>query len=219
MGMIPLKLYNQYSRVPKNSYVSYYEYKITIMITIHIMILNMTIYYYGFSYVSPPFLNVPHLHRCFGSCLDLWDAVQLPVAVYVFKDVAVDLGTENAVPRDRESGIWCHTVSMYLCIFICMFFPTCQVRVTRFYQSDAGRGLLLLLLLLLLPPPPRRTPGASSSLAADRSGNCRTSSASSRSQWAPPDLNRECQIPVGNAGPQRRAQMEYQIECQIECPR
>ena len=81
------------------------------------------------------------------------------------------------------------------------FFPTCQVRVTRFYQSDAGRGLIL---LLFLPPPPRRTPRASSSPAADRSGNCRTSSASSRSQWALPDLNCEFQIPVGNAGPQPR---------------
>ena len=80
------------------------------------------------------------------------------------------------------------------------FFPTCQVRVTRFYQSDAWGG----------PPPspsppPPRTPRASVSPAADRSGNCRTASASSRSQWALPDLNCKRLIAVGNAGPQPRA--------------
>ena len=37
-----------------------------------------------------------------------------------------------------------------------------------------------------------------------RSGHCPTSTASSRSQWALPDLNRELQIPVGTAGPQPR---------------
>ena len=46
-------------------------------------------------------------------------------------------------------------------------FPTCQVRVSRFYQ-----GYLLLLLVLLLP------------------------TASSRSQWVLPDLNRKFQITV-----------------------
>ena len=40
-----------------------------------------------------------------------------------------------------------------------------------------------------------------------RSGHCRTSTASSRSQWALPDLNRELQIPVGTAGPQRPDRM------------
>eukprot|EP00435_Cladocopium_sp_Y103_P029600 s3018_g7.t1 len=39
----------------------------------------------------------------------------------------------------------------------------------------------------------------------DPSGQRRTSTASSRVQWAAPDLNREPQIPVGNAGPQLRA--------------
>ena len=45
-------------------------------------------------------------------------------------------------------------------------------------------------------PPPR---------APDLSGHCRTSTASSRSQWALPDLNRELQIAVGTTGPQPRA--------------
>eukprot|EP00435_Cladocopium_sp_Y103_P036583 s791_g9.t1 len=40
--------------------------------------------------------------------------------------------------------------------------------------------------------------------APDCRGHCRTSSASSRSQWAP-DFNRELQIPVGTAGLQPRA--------------
>eukprot|EP00435_Cladocopium_sp_Y103_P044143 s473_g12.t1 len=37
------------------------------------------------------------------------------------------------------------------------------------------------------------------------SGHCRTSSASSRSQWALPDFNRDCQSPVGTAGLHPRA--------------
>ena len=40
--------------------------------------------------------------------------------------------------------------------------------------------------------------------APDPSGQRRTSTASSRSQWATPDLNGELPIPVGNAGPQLR---------------
>ena len=38
-------------------------------------------------------------------------------------------------------------------------------------------------------------------------GHCRTSTATSRSQWALPGLNRELQIPVGTAGPQRPDRM------------
>ena len=72
------------------------------------------------------------------------------------------------------------------------------MRVTRFYQSDAWGG----------PPPsppPPRTPRASVSPAADRSGNCRTASASSRSQWALRDFICQLQIAVGTAGPQLQA--------------
>ena len=97
------------------------------------------------------------------------------------------------------------------------FFPTCQVRVVRFYQSCSPPPPPH-------PPPPPRSPDPSghsrTSTAssrsqwalpgpqprvADRSGHCRTSTATSRSQWALPDLNRELQIPVGTAGPQPRA--------------
>ena len=44
-------------------------------------------------------------------------------------------------------------------------------------------------------PPPR---------APDPSGHCRTSTASCRSQWALPDLNRDFQVAEGTAGPQPR---------------
>ena len=49
--------------------------------------------------------------------------------------------------------------------------------------------------LITLPPTPRPSFRLS----------VRTSTASSRSQWALPDLNRELQIAVGTAGPQPRA--------------
>ena len=72
------------------------------------------------------------------------------------------------------------------------FFPTCQVRVSRFYQSC----FLLLLLPLLLQQP-------------------RISTASSGSQWALPGLNR--QISVGTAGPHQRAPDVTHTECQNRC--
>ena len=63
------------------------------------------------------------------------------------------------------------------------------------------RILLRLLLAVQIPVgtagPPSRAP--------DPSGHCRASTASSRSQWALPDLYRELQIAVGTAGPQPRA--------------
>eukprot|EP00435_Cladocopium_sp_Y103_P029773 s3009_g7.t1 len=134
--------------------------------------------------------------------------------------------------------VWWTTAS-----FVYKYFPTCQVRVTRFYHSCAGRGGGQ----RRAPDRSgqRRTSTASSRSqralpelngelqiavgnagpqrrAPDRSGQRRTSTASSRSQWALPDLNRELQMPVGTAGPQGQIecpntlQKERQIECQIE---
>ena len=78
-----------------------------------------------------------------------------------------------------------------------VFFPTCQVRVVRFYQSCSPPPPPLHPPPPSPPPPPPRSP--------DPSGHSRTSTASARSQWALPDLHRELQIPVGTAGPQPRA--------------
>ena len=90
------------------------------------------------------------------------------------------------------------------------FFPTCQVRVVRFYQSCSPPPLRLLCLHCLLRlltrrlllavqipvgtagPPPR---------APDPSGHCRTSTAAADRS----DLNRDFQVAVGTAGPQPRA--------------
>ena len=81
---------------------------------------------------------------------------------------------------------WCHVLFD--------FFPTCQVRVVRFYQSCSPPPPP--------PPPPPHPPPPPRS--PDPSGHSRTSTASSRFQWAQPDLHRELQIPVGTAGPQPR---------------
>ena len=77
-------------------------------------------------------------------------------------------------------------------IYIHTFFPTCQVRVVRFYQSCSP------------PPPPHPPPPPRSPDPSDPSGHSRTSTASSRSQWALPDLNRDFQVAVGTAEPQPR---------------
>ena len=82
------------------------------------------------------------------------------------------------------------------------FFPTCQVRVVRFYQSCSPP-----------PPPPHpppphppppRPPPPPPPRSLDPSGHSRASTASARSQWALPDLNRDFQIAAGTAGPQPR---------------
>ena len=73
------------------------------------------------------------------------------------------------------------------------FFPTCQVRVVRFYQSCSPP-----------PSPPPPSPLRPPPRSPDPSGHSRTSTANSRSQWALPDLNRDFQIAVGTAGPQPR---------------
>ena len=91
-------------------------------------------------------------------------------------------------------------------IQVCRF---CCSPPARWGLLDFIRAVLLLLRLLLhllllavqIPvgtagPPPR---------AQDPSGHCRTSTATSRLQWALPDLNRDFQIAVGTAGPQPRA--------------
>ena len=67
------------------------------------------------------------------------------------------------------------------------FFPTCQVRVVRFYVSC----------LLSSSPPPQRRPSTHSVL-------CRTSTTTIHAQCSLPDLNHDHPRPVFPAGPQPR---------------
>ena len=80
--------------------------------------------------------------------------------------------------------------------FFILLFPTCQVRVVRFYVSCPPPSSLLLLLVLLLAGP--HLP------ALDRSGPRRTWSASPWSQWASPGPNCYRPIAVGLPGLNRR---------------
>ena len=75
------------------------------------------------------------------------------------------------------------------------FFPTCRVRVVRFYQSSPLPYPPLLVSLTTAPK--LQVP--------HRSGHYRTSIASDRSQCGLPDLNCKCQIAVGTTGPQQQA--------------
>ena len=73
-----------------------------------------------------------------------------------------------------------------------MFFPTCQVRVVRFYVS-------CLLLSSSPPPPPPAQPRPST-----HSVLCRTSTTTIHAQCSLPDLNHGHPRPVFPAGPQPR---------------
>ena len=73
----------------------------------------------------------------------------------------------------------------------------------RYFSPPARWGLLYRFYQSCSPPPPPHPPPPPRS--PDPSGHCRTSTATSRSQWALPDFNRELQIPGCTAGPQARA--------------
>ena len=94
---------------------------------------------------------------------------------------------------------------LFLQSFLALF-PTCQVRVVRFYQSCSPPPPPPP--PPPHPPPPPRSPDVGTAgpppRAPDPSGHCRTSTASCRSQWALPDLNRGFQVAVGTAGLQPR---------------
>ena len=81
-----------------------------------------------------------------------------------------------------------------------MFFPTCQVRVVRFYVSCLVL-LLLVLVLLLSSPPPRRPPRPT----ATRDPQCSL-----------PDLNHDHPRPVFPAGPQPRPSAPS-VPCRTSC--
>ena len=74
-----------------------------------------------------------------------------------------------------------------------------RLRLLHFLRLLTRRLLLAVQIPVGTAGPPPRAP--------DPSGHCRTSTATSRSQWALPDLNRDFQIAVGTAGPQRPDRM------------
>ena len=76
-----------------------------------------------------------------------------------------------------------------------IFFPTCQVRVVRFYVSCL---FLLSSPLLSSPPPPPAQPRSTLSVP------CRTSTTTIHAQCALPDLNHDHPRPVFSVGPQPR---------------
>ena len=114
------------------------------------------------------------------------------------------------------------------------FFPTCQVRVVRFYQSCSPPRLAIFLLLLrcllLLPSQHLFTSALPTLRQLPSSVSCRAQSAvldlnlhlpssvstagpepgTFRAQWAPLGLNGQIEC-------QKICQIERQIECQKEC--
>ena len=87
--------------------------------------------------------------------------------------------------------IFCFVLFYSFVSFIFTFFPTCQVRVVRFYVSCL---LLLSSPLLVSSPPPPAQPRPST-----HSGLCRTSTTTIHAQCSLPDLNhdhhRQCSLP------------------------
>ena len=125
-----------------------------------------------------------------------------------------------------------------------MYFPTCQVRVVRFYVSWLLVLLLLLLLLLLLrlllPRPPRRPcstatrdpqcslpdlnhdhprpvfPAGPQPRPSTPNVPCRTSITTILAQCSLPDLNHDHPRPVFPAGPQPRVSTPS-VPCRTSC--
>ena len=138
----------------------------------------------------------------------------------------------------------CSTQQCGCSIIISCFFPTCQVRVVRFYVSCFLLVLVLLLLLpllvllllllssLLLSSPrllsscslpdfnhdhPRPVcPAGPQPRPSTPSVPCRTSTASIRAQCSLPDLNHDHPRPVFPAGPQPRGSMPS-VPCRTSC--
>ena len=81
----------------------------------------------------------------------------------------------------------------------CVLFPTCQVRVVRFYVSCL---LLSSSSSLVVPPRPPRPPAQLR--PSTRSVLCRTSTTTIHAQCSLPDLNHDHPRPVFPAGPQPR---------------
>ena len=79
----------------------------------------------------------------------------------------------------------------WICLVVVWLFPTCQVRVVRFYKSCPFL-LLLLLVLLFASFSPSSSPASSAALCC-------------RAQRAAPDLNCKLQSALGITGPRQGA--------------
>ena len=120
-------------------------------------------------------------------------------------------------------------MSFYVCFLFCLsvcvflFFPTCQVRVVRFYVS------CLLLprpppppLLLSSPPPAQPRPSTTVGSVGPQprpstpSVPCRTSTTTIHAQCSLPDLNHDHPRPVFPAGPQPRLSPPS-VPCRTSC--
>ena len=118
---------------------------------------------------------------------------------------------ETVVPGSAALNI---NIYIYIYIYI---FPTCQVRVVRFYVS-----CLLLssspLLLLLLNRDPRRTVFSvgPQPRPSTPSVPCRTSTTTIPAQCSLPDLNHDHPRPVFPAGPQPRVSTPS-VPCRTSC--
>ena len=129
--------------------------------------------------------------------------------------------SSNSLPR---INLW--SFQLMICIswlrqkwyhYLIQLFPTCQVRVVRFYVS-----CLLLssspLLLLLLNRDPRRTVFSvgPQPRPSTPSVPCRTSTTTIPAQWSLPDLNHDHPRPVFPAGPQPRVSTPS-VPCRTSC--
>ena len=117
--------------------------------------------------------------------------------------------------------ILCYFVSCFkhICLMLFTCFPTCQVRVARFYVSclllPACLPASCLPASCVLPPPPASFSSSSSTAihsvsagpqprSSTSSVPCQTSTANIHAQCSLPDLNRDHPRPVFPAGPQPR---------------
>ena len=95
-----------------------------------------------------------------------------------------------------------------------VLFPTCQVRVVRFYQSFFPVLLFFCSFLGALLAPKRKCQIAMGTTGPDRNGHYRAPTRSQwalpgpnskcQIEWAPPGPNSKCQIAMGTTGPQQQ---------------
>ena len=130
--------------------------------------------------------------------------LSISLSLYLSIYLSIDLSIYVSIYLSFYLSIYTHIyIYICVCVQICVNCWTWNMYI-HIYFPPAGWGSLDFI---------RVTCSSSSSScsfssfpqlqAPDHSVHCRTSTVSSRSQWALPDLNRELQISVGIAGPQR----------------